>query len=545
MNNRRNRLIYILGLAAIMVFSFAAIVFAEEEEAAPALYATIWAALPPLIAIALALITKEVYSSLFLGIVTGAVLYAGADFSGILNHALNDGIIASLSDSYNVGILVFLVILGMMVAMMNLSGGSKAFGLWALKRVKTRVAAQLATIILGVLIFVDDYFNCLTVGSVMKPVTDEFKVSRAKLAYIIDATAAPVCIIAPISSWAAAVSGFVEGQNGLSVFIHAIPYNFYALFTIIAMIGIVVMKFDFGKMAEFERAAYEDGDLFLVSSTAQDSNEEPVTNNGSLLDLVLPVVVLIISCVVGMIYSGGFFSGESFINAFANSDASVGLSMGSLVALIITVIYYCCRRVLSFQNCMECVPEGVKNMISPILILTFAWSLKAMTDSLGLADYVGGLCEKMGGAVVALLPAVLFLIACVLAFASGTSWGTFGILIPIGLAITESRPEMTMPIMAACMAGAVYGDHVSPISDTTIMASAGAGCDHLSHVTTQLPYATLVAVVSFISYVIAGFVGNFIVPLVVGIVLIFAALFVIKKREGAFRVDEATPNAGE
>lgn len=512
----------------------------------PALYATIWAALPPLIAIALALITKEVYSSLFVGIVTGAVLYAGPNFSGILNHALNDGIIASLSDSYNVGILVFLVILGMMVAMMNLSGGSKAFGLWALKKVKTRVAAQLATIILGVLIFVDDYFNCLTVGSVMKPVTDEFKVSRAKLAYIIDATAAPVCIIAPISSWAAAVSGFVEGQNGLSVFIHAIPYNFYALFTILMMIGIVVLKFDFGKMAEFERTAYEDNNLFSVNTPQErDAEDEMATANGTLMDLVFPVVVLIIACVVGMIYSGGFFSGESFINAFANSDASVGLSMGSLVALIITIIYYCCRRVLSFQGCMECIPEGVKNMISPILILTFAWSLKAMTDSLGLADYVGSVCEKMGGAAVALLPAALFLIACVLAFASGTSWGTFGILIPIGLAITESRPEMMMPIMAACMAGAVYGDHVSPISDTTIMASAGAGCDHLSHVTTQLPYATLVAIVSFISYVIAGFVGNFIVPLIVGAVLLFGALIFIKSRNTSFRVDEATPNANE
>ena len=548
MNNRRNRLIYVLGLAAIMILSFAAFVFAEEEEAAqPALYATIWAALPPLIAIALALITKEVYSSLFLGILTGAVLYAGADFAGILSHALNDGIIASLSDSYNVGILVFLVVLGMMVAMMNLSGGSKAFGIWALKRVKSRVAAQLATIILGVLIFVDDYFNCLTVGSVMKPVTDEFKVSRAKLAYIIDATAAPVCIIAPISSWAAAVSGFVEGQNGLSVFIHAIPYNFYALFTIVMMIGIVVLKFDFGKMAEFERTALEDNNLYSVNTPEGDEDTEDAlaTAKGTLIDLVFPVVILIISCVVGMIYSGGFFSGEKFIDAFANSDASVGLSMGSLVALIITIIFYCCRRVLSFQGCMECVPEGVKNMISPILILTFAWSLKAMTDSLGLATYVGGLCEKMNGAVVGLIPAVLFLIACVLAFASGTSWGTFGILIPIGLAITETKPDLMMPVMAACMAGAVYGDHVSPISDTTIMASAGAGCDHLSHVTTQLPYATLVAGVSFVSFVIAGFTSNFFIPLLAGIVILIAALLFIKSHDKTFKVDEAVLNANE
>lgn len=538
MNTRRNRLVFILGLAAMMIMSFATIVFAEEEEAAqPALYATIWAALPPLIAIALALITKEVYSSLFVGVLTGAILYAGFDFAGILNHALVDGIIGSLSDSYNVGILVFLAILGMMVAMMNQSGGSKAFGLWALKRVKSRVAAQLATIILGVLIFVDDYFNCLTVGSVMKPVTDEFKVSRAKLAYIIDATAAPVCIIAPISSWAAAVSGFVEGRNGLAVFISAIPYNFYALFTVLMMVGLVVMKFDFGKMAEFEINATQNGDLFTVNAPNNADAAEQGNPDGKLIDLVLPVIVLIISCVVGMIYSGGFFSGESFINAFANSDASVGLSMGSLVALVITIIYYCCRRILTFRACMDCVPEGVHNMISPILILTFAWSLKAMTDSLGLADYVGTLVEKMGGSVVSFIPAVLFLIACVLAFASGTSWGTFGILIPIGLAITEAQPQLMMPVMAACMAGAVYGDHVSPISDTTIMASAGAGCDHLSHVTTQLPYATLVAGVSFISYIVAGFCLNPIIPLVVGAVLLFGALVFIKKsgKFGAIR----------
>ena len=537
MNTRRNRLVFILGLAAMMVMSFAAVVFAEEEASQPALYATIWAALPPLIAIALALITKEVYSSLFIGVLTGAVLYAGFDFAGILNHALVDGIIGSLSDSYNVGILVFLAILGMMVAMMNQSGGSKAFGLWALKRVKSRVAAQLATVILGVLIFVDDYFNCLTVGSVMKPVTDEFKVSRAKLAYIIDATAAPVCIIAPISSWAAAVSGFVEGRNGLAVFISAIPYNFYALFTILMMIGLIFMKFDFGKMAEFELNAVEKGDLFTVNTPDNADAAEQGNPNGKLIDLVLPVVVLIISCVVGMIYSGGFFGGESFINAFANSDASVGLSMGSLVALVLTIIYYCCRRTLSFKECMDCVPEGVHNMISPILILTFAWSLKVMTDSMGLADYVGGLVEKMGGSVVSFIPAVLFLIACILAFASGTSWGTFGILIPIGLAITEARPEMMMPVMAACMAGAVYGDHVSPISDTTIMASAGAGCDHLSHVTTQLPYATLVAAVSFISYIIAGFCLNPIIPLVVGAVLLFGALYFLKKSDKFGSID--------
>ena len=502
----------------------------------PALYATIWAVLPPLIAIGLALITKEVYSSLFLGIIAGAILYSGPSFSGVLNHALNDGIIASLSDAYNVGILVFLVVLGMMVAMMNKSGGSKAFGKWALKRIRSRVAAELATILLGVVIFVDDYFNCLTVGSVMKPVTDEFKVSRAKLAYIIDATAAPVCIIAPISSWAAAVSGFVEGQNGFSVFIRAIPYNFYAIFTLITMVSLVCMKFDFGKMAQFEMNALENDDIFTVKGQNANIDAELGNPNGKLFDLVFPVIVLIISCVIGMIYSGGFFDGTNFIKAFSNSDASVGLSMGSIVAVIITVIYYMCRRIISFKECMECVPEGLKQMISPILILTFAWSLKAMTDSLGLADFVGKLVEKFPQGAVAFIPAALFLIACVLAFASGTSWGTFGILIPIGLAITEAQPHLMMPVMAACMAGAVYGDHVSPISDTTIMASAGADCDHLSHVTTQLPYATLVAGISCVSYIISGFVSSPVIPLIVGVVLIFGALFFLKSRDNSYKI---------
>lgn len=513
------------------------------EDYTPALFATAWAVLPPLIAIALALITKEVYSSLFLGVLAGAILYAGPHFSGIMTHAVQDGIIASLSDPYNVGILVFLVVLGIMVALMNMSGGSKAFGKWALKRVKSRVAAQLATVILGVLIFVDDYFNCLTVGSVMKPVTDEFAVSRAKLAYIIDATAAPICIIAPISSWAAAVSGFVEGQNGLEVFIKAIPYNFYALFTLITMVAIIVMKFDFADMAKYERNAVEEGDLFTVAGQHDESGAELGKANGKLIDLVLPVIVLIIACVVGMIYSGGFFGGESFINAFANSDASVGLSMGSIVALVITIIYYLCRRILTFKECAECIPEGLKQMISPILILTFAWSLKAMTDSLGLADFVGKLVEGMGGAAVGLIPAALFLIACVLAFASGTSWGTFGILIPIGLAITEAQPQLMMPVMAACMAGAVYGDHVSPISDTTIMASAGAACNHLSHVTTQLPYATIVAGVSFVSYIIAGFTSSPIIPLVAGVALIFVVLNVLKRRSGSYIIPESANKA--
>ena len=512
----------------------------------PALYATFWAVLPPLIAIVLALVTKEVYSSLFLGVLTGAILYAGADFDGVINHVLNDGLIASLTDSWNVGILIFLVILGIIVALMNLSGGSKAFGGWALKHVRSRVAAQIATVILGVIIFVDDYFNCLTVGSVMKPVTDEFKVSRAKLAYIIDATAAPVCIIAPVSSWAAAVSSFAGEGQGIALFIKCIPYNFYALFTLVMIFSIIFMKFDYGTMARFEMNAVENGDLFTVedsNSEAADAAEQG-SDKGIVMDLVFPVIVLVVSCVLGMVYTGGFFDGAGFVTAFSDSDASVGLSMGGLVALVIIVIYYLCRRTISLSECMSCVPQGMKDMASPILVLTLAWTLKAMTDSLGLADYVSGLVAGMKGSVVGFIPAALFLIACVLAFASGTSWGTFGILIPLGLAITESHPELATPIIAACMAGAVYGDHCSPISDTTIMASAGANCNHVSHVSTQLPYATTVAVVSAISYVIAGFTKNPVLPLIIGLGLLFLALFFFRNREDSFHVSDEANTAG-
>ena len=504
----------------------------------PALYATAWAVLPPLIAIVLALITKEVYSSLFLGVVMGAVLYAGADFDGIVNHVLQDGLIASLSDGWNVGILIFLVILGIIVALMNLSGGSKAFGAWALRRVRTRVAAEIATVLLGIVIFVDDYFNCLTVGSVMKP--------RAKLAYIIDATAAPVCIIAPVSSWAAAVSSFAGEGEGISLFIKCIPYNFYALFTLVMMFALIFMKFDYANMSQFERNAIENGDLFTVqdanAETADDAEEG--SDKGIVLDLVFPVVVLVVSCVLGMVYTGGFFDGAGFVTAFSDSDASVGLSMGALVALVLIIVYYTCRRTISFGDCMSCIPKGMQAMVPPILVLTLAWSLKAMTDSLGLADFVSGLVEGMSGAAVGVIPAALFLIACVLAFASGTSWGTFGILIPLGLAITNSHPELSTPIIAACMAGAVYGDHCSPISDTTIMASAGANCNHVSHVSTQLPYATTVAVVSAISYVIAGFTSSPIIPLIVGVVLLLGTLFFLRGREGSYRVpDSANVNS--
>ena len=514
----------------------------------PALYATAWAVLPPLIAIVLALITKEVYSSLFIGVVTGAVLYAGADFDGILNHLLYEevgeskyGIISALSDTWNVGILIFLVILGIIVALMNLSGGSKAFGGWALKRVKSRVAAEIATVVLGIIIFVDDYFNCLTVGSVMKPVTDEFKVSRAKLAYIIDATAAPVCIIAPVSSWAAAVSSFAGEGQGISLFIKCIPYNFYAIFTLVMMFALIFMKFDYATMAKFEMNAVENGDLFTVhdENAAMVDAAEEGSDKGIVMDLVFPVAVLVISCVMGMIYTGGFFGGAGFVTAFSDSDASIGLSMGALVALVIIIVYYMCRRTISFDQCMSCVPEGMKAMASPILVLTLAWTLKSMTDSLGLADFVSGLVENMGGAAIGFIPAALFLIACVLAFASGTSWGTFGILIPLGLAITESHPELSTPIIAACMAGAVYGDHCSPISDTTIMASAGASCNHVSHVSTQLPYATTVAVVSFVSYLLAGFTGGWVIPMLVGVVLLIGALFALRNWDGSYKIPES------
>ena len=507
------------------------------------MYATFWALVPPIVAIVLALITKEVYSSLFVGIIVGGIFYAG-NFEGTMNHIFSDGLIAQLSDSYNMGILVFLVFLGAMVCLMNKAGGSAAFGRWASTHIKTRVGAQLATVLLGCLIFIDDYFNCLTVGSVMRPVTDRHNVSRAKLAYLIDATAAPICIIAPISSWAAAVSGFApEGTNGMWLFIKAIPYNYYAILTIIMMVGLTLTKVEFGPMAKHEKNAIA-GDIFSGKvMMSEDDSEAAADTKGGVVDLIFPVVALIIACVIGMIYSGGFFSGETFVDSFANSDASVGLALGSVVALIISIIYYIARRVLGFRECMDCAPEGFQQMVSPILVLTFAWSLKNMTDSLGLADFVANLVEGMPSGLMGLIPAVLFAVACVLAFASGTSWGTFGILIPIGLAITKASPDIMIPVISACMAGAVYGDHVSPISDTTIMASAGASCNHVAHVSTQLPYASLVAGIAFICYIIAGYTLNPILPLIVGFALILGVLFLLKRGKGAFVVsDEANRN---
>ena len=501
-----------------------------EETYQPALYATIWALLPPLVAIILALITKEVYSSLFVGIVVGALLYSGFKFEGTVTQIFEGGIIKVLSDSYNVGILIFLVILGSVVCMMNKAGGSAAFGRWASKKIHTRVGAELAAIVLGILIFIDDYFNCLTVGSVMRPVTDRHHVSRAKFAYLIDATAAPVCIIAPISSWAAAVSGFVKGQDGLAIFVRTIPYNFYAILTIVMMVGMVLMKTEFGAMRTHEINALN-GDLYTTSARPYENatDDETLNPRGKVIDLVIPIVVLVICCVISMIYTGGFFSGTDFVTAFSQSDASTGLAMGSAFGLVFAIIFYMIRRVVNFRDCMGCIPEGFKAMVPAIMILTFAWTLKAMTDSLGAAVFVEEAMRSVAGGIEVILPAIIFLVGCGLAFATGTSWGTFGILIPIVVAVFEkSSPEMMIISMSACMAGAVCGDHCSPISDTTIMASAGAQCDHVTHVSTQLPYAILAAAVSFVTYIVAGFVKTAWIALPVGIVLMLIVLFVIK-----------------
>ena len=503
-------------------------------EYVPNMYATFWALVPPLVAIILALVTKEVYSSLFIGIVIGGLFYGnifqqGFSFEKSVLHIFEDGLVGVLSDPYNVGILIFLVVLGIMVSMMNKAGGSAAFGQWAGRHIKTRIGAQLSAVLLGMLIFIDDYFNCLTVGSVMRPVTDKHQVSRAKLAYIIDATAAPICIIAPISSWAAAVTGFVEGEDGFAVFMNAIPYNYYALLTIIAMLTMVLFKIDFGAMAVHEANAVK-GDLYTTPERPYaNSAPDTVKGRGTVLDLVFPIITLIICCIIGMIYTGGFFSGTGFIEAFSGSDASIGLMLGSFFALVITIIFYALRRVLTFTESCGCLPEGFKAMVPAILILTFAWTLKGMTDSLGAKEYVAGLVGGISGPWLALFPAVVFIVGAFLAFATGTSWGTFGILIPIVVS-TFSGTNHTMMIISisACMAGAVCGDHCSPISDTTIMASAGAQRSHINHVSTQLPYVLVVAVVSCITYIIAGFVQSPVLPLIIGIVLMVGTLFGIK-----------------
>ena len=499
-------------------------------------YNTALSLLPPVIAIALALITKEVYSSLFIGILVGGLLYSNFSFEGTLNHVFSGGIVTSLSDAYNVGILIFLVILGTMVCLMNKAGASAAFGRWAKKNIKSRAGAQLASIVLGCLIFIDDYFNCLTVGSVMRPITDKHNVSRAKLAYIIDATAAPVCIIAPVSSWAAAVASFAEEGQGLNLFIRAIPYNFYALLTIVMMLGLVFMKVDFGPMARFERNAVEKGDLFSGSNPYAMMDEEIVEDKGKVIDLVLPIVVLVFCCVVGMIYSGDFFSGASFVDAFSNSDASVGLMLGSAFGLLFTLVYYFARRSLGFKEMMGCIPEGFKAMVPAILILTFAWTLKGMTDSLGAKYFVRDFVRSAEHLQM-FLPVIVFIIGCLLAFATGTSWGTFGILIPIVQNVFSMDNPLAIICISACMAGAVCGDHCSPISDTTIMASAGAQCDHVNHVSTQLPYAVSCAAISGVGYLVAGLLASNGLPgliaLPVGVALMLGFLLVMKNTQRA------------
>ena len=532
--NKKLNLIPLLLFAAFIVV----MVVAAFTTTADSVQQSFWALVPPILAISLALATKEVYSSLFAGILAGGLLYSGFNFEGTINHIFNGvyevegeevkyGIINVLSDSYNVGILIFLVILGAMVALMNRAGGSAAFGRWAASHIKSRVGVMLSTILLGVLIFIDDYFNCLTVGSVMRPVTDKQKISRSKLAYLIDATAAPVCIIAPISSWAAAVSGFVEGENGMALFLKSIPFNFYALLTIVMMVAMVLMKVDYGPMAKHEENALN-GDLFSGKRVVEDSEAE-VNENGKVIDLVFPIVTLIICCIIGMIYTGGFFSGTDFVTAFSQCDAPLGLVFGSFIAMVLTLAFYLVRNVLNFSDCMACLPKGFKAMVPAILILTLAWSLKSMTDSLGAAEYVAGLVESGAGSLMNFLPAIIFLIAVGLSFATGTSWGTFGILIPIVVSAFQTVDYQLMIVaISACMAGAVCGDHCSPISDTTIMASAGAECDHVNHVSTQLPYALTCAAIAFVTYIVAGFTTSAVISLPVGIVLMVGTLITIK-----------------
>ncbi len=527
----------------IVAFTVCCIIAAPITEAK----GTLWSLFPPVIAIGLALITKEVYSSLFVGILSGGIIYAvasGTGFEGTFKAVVQDGLITNLSNAYNVGILVFLVVLGIIVVLMNKAGGSRAYGEWAAAHIKGRRGAALSTFFLGVLIFVDDYFNCLTVGSVMRPVTDKHNISRSKLAYLIDSTAAPICIIAPISSWAAAVSGTVEGVNGISLFINTIPYNLYALLTILMVIFISVSDTDYGPMKIHEDNA-KNGDIFTTQNNTYEQDAQPVTERGRVIDLILPVAVLIVLCVVGMIYTGGFFSGTDFVTAFANCDAAYGLSLGSISALIVIIAYYMFRRVLKFNECMDSIAAGFKQMVPAILILTFAWTLKTMTNHLEAGAFVSGVVQS-ATALSVLLPVILFVVAIGLAFATGTSWGTFGILIPIVTSVFEAElanvsqtgeiPSMVIICISACLAGAVCGDHCSPISDTTIMASTGAQCDHVNHVSTQLPYALTVAAVCVVGYLLSGFVHNVFIVLGFSLALMLAVLFAIrffvKRKEG-------------
>ncbi len=503
---------------------------------------TLWALLPPLIAIGLALITKEVYSSLFIGILSGALLSANFSFTGTLDNVINTGLIDAVSGT--AGIFIFLIELGIIVALINKAGGSAAFGEWAKTHIKTRVGAMLATFALGVLIFVDDYFNCLTVGSVMRPVTDSKRISRSKLAFIIDATAAPICMIAPISSWAAAVAGYAEDGQGLLLFIRAIPYNFYSLLTIVFVVTIALMRFDYGPMRLHERNAIEKGDLYTAGEKNESAEVVP-SSRGRIWDLVVPVVMLIVCCVFGLIYVGGILSGETFVNAFANTDATIGLPWGCLVSLVMIFAYMLIRRVMTFKEAMECLPQGFIAMVPAIFILTFATALKNMTGSLGAKFFVGDLMAGQAEALGAFLPAIIFLVACILAFATGTSWGTFGILIPIVSAIFQGNDTLMIIAMSACLAGAVCGDHCSPISDTTIMSSAGGQCNHLNHVSTQLPYTITVAAVSFLMFIIAGFVQRVWICLPLGIILTVGTLFVIRYITNKKEKTPVTPEAAE
>ncbi|MDE7011126.1 MAG: Na+/H+ antiporter NhaC family protein [Oscillospiraceae bacterium] len=505
------------------------------ELAVSSMYGTFWALVPPIVAIGLALITKEAYSSLFIGILVGALFQCNFAPVATLDTIVNDGLVSAIAG--NAGIFLFLVLLGIIVALVNASGGSAAFGRWAQRNIKTRVGAMLATFVLGILIFIDDYFNCLTVGSVMRPVTDGHRISRPKLAYLIDATAAPVCMIAPVSSWAAAVSGVAAdldtGISGIELFIRAIPYNFYSLLTFVFIIGLAVMKFDYGPMKLCESRARDKGELGALEGSGSDEG----SGKGKVLDLIIPVVVLFVLCTVGMIYVGGFFGVDAwggtdcagdFIGAFGNTDAFIGLPWGGLISLVLIVIYLVARRVLSFKEAMACVPKGFIAMVPPITILTLAVSLKSMTSALGADVFVEGVMKGASQSLYSLLPAVIFVVACLLAFASGTSWGTFGILIPIVVAVFEPSSTLLTIGISACLAGAVCGDHCSPISDTTIMASAGAQCDHVTHVSTQLPYAITVAAVSFVTFIVAGFVQSAVICLLLGAVLTVGALYVIR-----------------
>ena len=519
------RIIALLGVMLLLFSVMGMTVFATGDEVQSNMYGMWWAIIPPVLAIVLALITKEVYSSLFLGIVLGGLFATNFKPIATMDAILNDGIIGAVSGL--AGIFVFLVVLGIIVALVNKAGGSAAFGKWAQENIRSRVGAMLATFLLGVLIFIDDYFNCLTVGTVMRPVTDRQKISRAKLAFIIDATAAPICMIAPVSSWAAAVSEFAPEGQGLALFIQAIPYNFYSLLTLVFIIAITLMKFDFGPMKLHEFNAIEKGDLYSTEDRVEET-EEVTSSKGKVIDLILPIFVLIAVCIFALVYVGGIFDGASFVEAFSNTDATVGLPWGGIVALLITIIYLVARRVVSFKEAMECIPKGFIAMVPAILILTLATSLKNMTGLLGADVFVSGLMDSAAAGLANFLPAIIFLVACFLAFSTGTSWGTFGILIPIVVAVFEPGSEILVIGMSACLAGAVCGDHCSPISDTTIMSSAGAQCNHIVHVSTQLPYAITIAAISFVGYLITAFVQSWIIVLPIMVVLTILTLFVIK-----------------